>query len=66
LEPDVSLSDVLCAGHEVREFPFAGLQREFASWLDTFRGASLEQLSPEQALSDLLAVESLIACGPKE
>lgn len=54
--------EVVMTGEETKAFPFGGLEEEFKIWLDTLGGVEASELSPEEALADLLVVEDM--CKP--
>jgi predicted dehydrogenase len=49
--------EVKMTGQEPRTFGFHGLQLEFTKWLETLKGSAAAELSPEEGLADLIAVE---------
>jgi predicted dehydrogenase len=51
--------EVIMTGQEPRRFAFSGLQDEFTLWLDALSGGRADELSPEQSLQDLLAIEQI-------
>jgi predicted dehydrogenase len=50
--------EITMTGCEPKRFPFGGLQAEFSAWLDSIStGSVAAELTPEEALCDLIAVE---------